>query len=252
MDRAIWRESYSSFVRLKCPRCRDGKLTQMKDSFVQLEPSYVSEQIKADELQGEMSWGRFSGYLVCTKASCGELVVIAGDFEEHYHTQFDDETGEPVEFTHTSYRPSVMHPAPPMIELPRSLNAAAKEHMTRAFELFWSDAGACANRLRIVVELLLDQLEVPRSGPKGKQNNARLNLSDRIAILKDLRPGHDKALTALREIGNTGSHEGDVEFEELLDCFELLEDAVIELLERRRENLDRKAQRIIDRRRKQL
>lgn len=43
-------------------------------------------------------------------------------------------------------------------------------------------------------------------------------------------------------------HEGVVEFEELLDCFELLEDALIELLERRRENLDAKAQRIIDRR----
>lgn len=176
--------------------------------------------------------------------------MVAGDFEEHYHHQYDEETGEAVEFTDTNYSPRIMHPAPPMIELPGKLSKEAKEHMTRAYELFWSDAGACANRLRIVVELLLDQLQIPRRGPKGKHKNARLDLSDRIGLLKDLRPGHDKALTALRIVGNTGSHEGVVEFEELLDCFELLEDALIELLDRRRENLDAKAQRIIDRRAK--
>lgn len=195
-----------------------------------------------------MSYGRFSGYLVCNVPACGELVVVAGDFEEHYHYQHDEETGDPIEFTDTSYRPRIMHPAPPMIEVPKKLRKESKEQLARAFELFWSDAAACANRLRIVVELLLDQLEIPRKGPKGNAKNAHLNLSDRIAKLKEVRPGHERALTALRIVGNIGSHEGIVEFEELLDCFELIEDALIELLERRRENLDAKAQRIIDRR----
>ncbi|WP_244489966.1 DUF4145 domain-containing protein [Rhizobium sp. Leaf391] len=248
MDRAIWRKSTGSFVRYNCPRCGKGKLKTKTDSFVRLEPTHVTHKLEADELRGELSWGRFSGYLACSAVGCGELVVVAGDFEEHYHYQFDEDTGDPIEFTDTSYKPRIMHPAPPMIEVPKRLGKDAKEHMTRAFDLFWSDAGACANRMRIVVELLLDQLEIARRGPKGKRNNVRLDLSDRIDLLKDVRPGHDKALTALRIVGNTGSHEGVVEFEELLDCFELLEDALIELLERRRENLNAKAQRIIDRR----
>lgn len=105
-----------------------------------------------------------------------------------------------------------------------------------AFELFWSDAGACANRLRIVVELLLDQLGIVRHGQKGKRKNARLDLSDRIDLLTVAQPGHEKIShgAAYRWY----SCEGGVELDELLDCFELLEDALIELLERRRENLD--------------
>jgi hypothetical protein len=235
-------------VRLKCPRCSKGILKNKKDSFVRLVPIHVSRKIENEELQGEVSWGRFSGYLECDAFGCGELVVVAGDFEEHTHYQFDDETRDPVEFTDMNYSPSIMHPAPPMIELPRNLNKDAKGHMTRAFELFWSDLGACANRLRIVVELLLDQLGIPRKGPKGKRKNTRLDLSDRIDLLKITRPGHEKALTALRIVGNTGSHEGVVEFEELLDCFELLEDALIELLEARRAKLEAKADAIIKRR----
>jgi hypothetical protein len=248
VDRAIWRKSTGSFVRFDCPRCGKGKLKTKSNSFVRLEPVHVTNKLEADELRGELSWGRFSGYLVCNAPGCGELVVVAGDFEEHYHYQHDEETGDPIEFTDTSYKPRIMHPAPPMVEVPKKLNKDAKEHMTRAFELFWSDAGACANRLRIVVELLLDQLGIARRGPKGKRNNVRLDLCDRIDLLKDVRPGHDKALTALRIVGNTGSHEGVVEFEELLDCFELLEDALIELLEERRAKLEAKADAIIKRR----
>ena len=220
------------------------------DSFVQLEPVHAASELDFEGLRGELSWGRFSGYLVCNAASCGELVVVAGDFEEQFHQHFDDENGEFIDFSTVYYRPVIMHPAPPMIEVPKRLDDASKEHLTRAFELYWSDAAACANRLRIVVELALDQLGVERRGPKGKRNNVRLDLSDRIELLKNVRPGHDQALTALRIVGNTGSHEGVVEVEELLDCFELLEDALVELLDMRREKLNAKAQRIIDRSRK--
>ncbi|MCA2410955.1 DUF4145 domain-containing protein [Rhizobium leguminosarum bv. viciae 248] len=178
------------------------------------------------------------------------MVVVAGDYREYYHVHIDNETGDPVDYSDMNYTPLVMYPAPPMIELPKALQKEARAQMTKAFELFWSDGAACANRLRIVVELLLDQLGIPRKGAKGKAKNARLNLSDRIDLLKIARPGHEKALTALREVGNTGSHEGEVELEELLDCFELLEDAMIELLEQRRAKLDAKADAIIQKRQK--
>ncbi|WP_225525095.1 DUF4145 domain-containing protein [Rhizobium leguminosarum] len=250
MYRNLWRKTYSSFVRMKCPRCGKGTLTTKKDSFVHHEPTHASRELEEDDLVGEMSWGRFSGYLTCNVMLCGELVVVAGDYREYYHVHIDNETGDPVDYSDMNYTPLVMYPAPPMIELPKALQKEARAQMTKAFELFWSDGAACANRLRIVVELLLDQLGIPRKGAKGKAKNARLNLSDRIDLLKIARPGHEKALTALREVGNTGSHEGEVELEELLDCFELLEDAMIELLEQRRAKLDAKADAIIQKRQK--
>lgn len=84
------------------PTMQQRNVEQEKNSFVHHVPTHVSRKIEADELQGVMSWGRFSGYLVCSLMQCGEIVVVAGDFEEHYHAEFDLETDEPVEHTDTS------------------------------------------------------------------------------------------------------------------------------------------------------
>lgn len=64
-----------------------------KDSFVHHEPTHASRELEEDDLVGEMSWGRFSGYLTCNVMLCGELVVVAGDYREYYHVHIDNETG---------------------------------------------------------------------------------------------------------------------------------------------------------------
>jgi hypothetical protein len=132
-----------------------------------------------------------------------------------------------------------------MIEEPKNLGPEVKKQLRVAYELFWTDLASCANRLRIVVELLLDQLGIAREGPKGRRKSARLDLADRIALLAAARPGHEESLTALRYVGNAGSHDGIGEFEDVVDCFALLEDAMIELVDRRQEKLAQKAKRII-------
>jgi hypothetical protein len=211
------------------------------------EPRHITDSLREDEVQGEFAEGRFTAMLKCSSRSCGEIVAIAGDYES-YGSYENGPEGMLEHFWNDNFKPTSMHPAPHIITWPKKLNDAIKTHLRVSFELFWVDLAACANRLRIVVELLLDQLEIPRKGPNGNRKNARLDLSRRIDLLKIARPGHEKALTALRVVGNTGSHEGDVDFEELLDCFELLEDALVELLEERRAKLEAKADAIIKRR----
>ncbi|WP_246621752.1 DUF4145 domain-containing protein [Rhizobium laguerreae] len=215
------------------------------DSLVKLEPKYVANEINGDGLRGETSWGRFHCFLTCTRTFCGEVVAVGGDFSENYHFQYNPQTEEDIEFTDTNFRAYLMHPAPPMVSIPKSLNDRSKKHLRHAFELYWSDWGACANRLRIVTEYLLDQLGIVREGPKGKRKKARLDLADRIELLKIAQPGHDELLTALRLVGNLGSHGDDVEFNDLIDCFEFLEEAMIELLDGRREKIVARARRII-------
>jgi hypothetical protein len=46
-------------------------------------------------------------------------------------------------------------------------------------------------------------------------------------------------------VGNVASHEGEVNRGFVLDCFELLEESLVELVEDRRAKLTAKAQRII-------
>lgn len=179
---------------------------------------------------------------------CGEIVAVSGDYSEFYHTQYDEQLDDTIEFTDLNYYPFLMRPAPPMISMPKSLNAESRKHLAKAFELFWADWASCANRLRIVTEYLLDQLAIPRTGVKGKLKNANLDLADRIELLKIARPGHDHLLNALRIVGNLGSHDGEVDFGVILDCFEFLEEALIELLEQRREKMDARAARLIQNR----
>ncbi|WP_318035431.1 DUF4145 domain-containing protein [Rhizobium ruizarguesonis] len=245
MERALWTKSYSTFGRFTCPRCNRGKLREGKTPILREEPDHITRELQYEGLIGEVSAGRFAGILKCNSKGCGEMVAVAGDYRTDYERQQDHQTGDEVLFSIHSYTPFCIRPAPAIISFPKVLDKDIKPHMLRAFDLFWSDHGSCANRLRIIVEMVLDQLGVPREGPKGKWKRTRWDLADRITALDLLRPGHEEILNALRVVGNTGSHDGIVDFEDLLDSFELLEYALIELLERRREGLGEKARRLI-------
>lgn len=247
MDRNIWRKSYGSIPRFTCPRCERGSLAR-KGEIIREEPKYISEALKEAGLMGEVSEGCFVSMRECDFGFCGEICVVSGHYRMEEHIEWghgnDD---EPERLESYTYQIQSFQPAPHIIKIPKKLNKDSRLHLVKACELFWVDYGSCANRLRIVVEFLLDQLSIARIGLKGKRKNARLDLADRIDLLALARPGHEQALTALRYVGNLGSHEGDGDFEDILDCFELLEDAITELIESRREKLAAKAKDIIDR-----
>jgi hypothetical protein len=209
-------------------------------SFQKEEPGHV--RLRHSEEHSNHEWGRFKGFLRCDRQFCGEIVVVAGNFTTEYHDDFDHESEEPITHEVTSYRPHVMSPAPEIIKYPTRLNKDSKEHLLRSFVLFWVDHASCANRLRIVTEFLLDQLGIARNGPKGSDKNARLDLFDRIELLKLARPGHEDALNALRSVGNVGSHDGVVDFDDLLTCYEAIEDTMLELIDERKAKLAQKIQ----------
>jgi len=231
MDRKLWKRSYTSFPRFECPNCVKGTLAEKAGSFQLVEPKHISNDLASEGVEGELANGRFIGFLTCSNKWCGETVCVAGDYETRLHPQYNFEEDRDDSFEVTSYIPCSMRPAPSVIALPKGLDINAHYHLLRAYELLWVDPASCANRLRIVVEYLLDQLKIPRKGKKGAREDAQLNLAERIELLKTEKPGHEEALTALRYVGNVGSHEGVAKFEDVLDCFDFLEEAMIELLE---------------------
>ncbi len=248
MDRKLWKKSYTSFPRFPCPRCSKGHFKLRANSVVQLQPQHVTNALDESELYDEASYGRFSCFLECDFTFCQEIVAVAGDYSEHYHHHFDEDINDSVTITDRNFSPFIMRPAPVMISTPEKLNDDSKKHLVKAYELFWADWASCANRLRIVTEYLLDQLAIPRTGVKGKRKNARLDLSDRIDLLKVAQPGHDQLLNALRVVGNLGSHDGIVDFDALLDCFEFLEEAMSELIDQRRAKMDARAAALVQNR----
>ncbi|UWU25949.1 DUF4145 domain-containing protein (plasmid) [Rhizobium sp. CB3060] len=244
MERKHWKRSYGYFPQFLCPRCRKGNLKSTKDKYKR-EPKHVTIELRDHEMQGEDSEGRFVAMLACSNRICGEIVAVAGDYESHATVDYGP-TGQLEMSWDDTFRPNSMHPAPHIITWPKSLTGPPTMHLLVSFELFWVDMAACANRLRIVVEVLLDQLGIPRAKAPGEKGPKHLDLAARIARLGDARPGHEHALNALRYVGNAGSHHGVVDIGDVLDCYELLEDAMVELLEHRRERLNAIAKRIND------
>ncbi len=86
----------------------------------------------------------------------------------------------------------------------------------------------------------LDQFNIERDNAKGDP----LNLASRIEKLTKTKPDQADYLNALRWLGNAGSHDGIVEFDDLLSCFDMLEHAMIELFEGREEKRRAEAKRI--------
>jgi len=80
---------------------------------------------------------------------------------------------------------------------------------------------------------LQSYLGVPKRRKSKKGKYYDLNLHDRILFfaLKDSSAGAQ--LMALKWFGNTGSHDNMVSKDDLLDAFEILEHALVEIIDRR-------------------
>lgn len=240
MDKKLWRQKYAALPPLPCPRCGVSKFTR-KGEIQYEEPAHVTRDLEDCGLIGEMSEGVFTGFMVCRSSWCGEVAAVSGRYRSDDHTMWDERTQQDERLTSHSYEIISFVPAPRIIDVPKGLNADAKRHLTKAFELFWNDHASCANRLRIVVEYLLDQFGIDRETKGGGFRP----LHERITELAKKRPEQEEFLNALRWLGNAGSHSGGVDFDDLLHCLEMLENVMVELLEDRRAKMSAEAKRII-------
>lgn len=236
MEKRIWRQKYTSIPPLPCPKC-NGKVRLDKSSLVVREAKY-SEQRK-----GEEGWSfhdieeRFVCFMVCDTMWCGEVVAVSGyvaEVEEPVYTQDDMEID-----VVTYYYPKSMVPGPKLIPVPKKLDGECRTDLLNAFTLLWSDHSACANRLRIFVEHLLDQLGVPRKIPR-----TRSTLDDRIKKFAEDNPGHDEILHALREVGNAGSHSAKTKFDDVVKCFSLVEAIITALIVRPMDEINETAKQL--------
>lgn len=194
----------------RCPTCASGTLKLVGDFAIHSDAATETSSGE-DWFEPQYSCYVFSGILGC--GNCSEKVVVsgAGNVEEEY--------GEDGPGYYTLLTPKFFHPPLRIIELNISDDVPTDVivYLEKAFQIFWCDADSCVNRLRTVVEYLLDGLAIDRNNAKGE----RLSLSARINLLSE--PQHVQvkgALTSLRYMGNDGSHGSiGIERHELLSAF---------------------------------
>lgn len=241
MNRELWDTGFSSLPKWTCPHCEKGTLLTMPDFPRIEETEYSKEEQNQPDSEPDWTVERFVALMKCEMPSCGEVVVVGGDrrlwlLEDYEYQRQSWETMLACGF---------VRPAPHIIPVSKKLPRECEVQLKKAFELYWVDKAAAANRLRVFVERLMDHFQVPTKGKGNKTKTHTLDLSERIDEFEKMKPGHKDALDALRHVGNYGSHEGQAHKEALLDCFELLEEALSELIDEKKAMLAAKAKKLI-------
>ncbi|MFZ6654721.1 DUF4145 domain-containing protein [Undibacterium sp. TJN19] len=241
-DRTLWGNLIrrASIPKFRCPSCKNGHLSGVIKSNNIVEPTYSKTAGKDTDWEPDWTTERFVGFLQCDIPVCGEFVAISGDTATI--EDFDEEFGWAFL---SVLRPRSFFPSPPIINIAEQVPESVAEQLRYSFQLYWMDLNACANRLRVSVELLLDHFKISTTatGKSGKINH--LDLNGRIALFEKQDPEHSKTLTALRMIGNLGSHGVDVKREAILDVYEIYEDCLADLCGQRKKRMNALKQKII-------
>lgn len=133
--------------------------------------------------------------------------------------------------------PRSMVPAPPIIAIPTQTPTEVLKLITASFSLFWGDRDAAANRLRASVERVLDVDGIPRGQ----------SLEKRIDKFGERHPNQSSGeLHALRHIGNTGSHEGEVTWNAILDTYLVYEYWLRNFYGKEKENIGSLIEKLIE------
>jgi Domain of unknown function (DUF4145) len=225
INRDLWQSEISAdhVPNWPCPGCGAASLLIVKDSFRTVLDGEGSRNWDQPDFDPVFDTGRFVCLLVCTKTGCGESCAVSGNYDiaEGYTEQ-----GYPIYYA--TGRPTSITPPPPMILIPRACPDPVRAEVVAAFSLYWNDLASSLNRIRNALELVLDDLKIPKSTlDKVKKKKHRLSLHHRIVKLKQMRPRLKdicERMMAVKHLGNAGSHPGvKVEAADVFDGFNILE-----------------------------
>lgn len=243
IDRFTWRthvdENFGNSY--PCPRCNKGRVRRGDNPVVLVEPHHSSRDHKIEEWEPDWIRMSFTTMLNCDNATCGEVVAVSGRAGvEHNDYGYD---GEPEDSGFNTWlQPVSMFPAPPLFPIAKNFPPKVKEELKLAFQLFWTDRSASTSRLRTSLERVLDAEGIAKSEPDKSGKLKRLTLFARIDLFEKATKDADLAesMTAMRIVGNLGTHGDEVIEGDYFDLLDVYEDALAEIYEQKTTKLKAK------------
>lgn len=180
--------------------------------------------------QDEEWWGpehvvySFTAWATCSNHGCADKFALAGtgsvevEPDENWNANYVD-----------VFELKYCHPILPIISVSANCPEAVRAALKAAFGLYWVDRPSTAGRIRVAVERLLDHLGIPNKSGNG----GYLSLDDRIETFKKSDEAHGAQLMALKWLGNVGAHTVDVNNDDLLAAFEVLEHVLSEVIDKK-------------------
>ncbi len=228
MDNWIWSRSIieGRCPPWPCPKCWRGTLSLRNGSLNCIEHADSRRWRREDGWEPDFVSYIFTAWAECGNSDCSHEFAISGIGEDRPPVQEDEEPG---------YKTALyIRGISPPLEMFKISNACPQpmaDAIRSAFQIFWIDGAACAGRLRVALESLMDSNQIPILRKEG--GKAPMPLDNRLKIFADKEPAMKDHLMALKWLGNTGSHSHGVPEHELLQAFEVLEHVIEELIDKK-------------------
>lgn len=237
----IDRKLYPDYCEIKyypdwhCPECNAGKLSVADNGLKTFE--YPSSLKLHDDDAWEPEWirGCFIGILNCSNNKCKCKVVFSGDtFVEDTVIEIDEEPYHTMGAAE-HIAPKYFNPPLEIIPVPEYLPDKVAVCLRESFKFFWADNSSCANKIRIMVEVIMTEQGIPTSHiDKKKHKRVRHTLHTRIVEFQKKNNEVGELLLATKWIGNEGSHELNVlKREDVLIAYEIIHQCIEKLYNRR-------------------
>lgn len=230
MNRSLWTQNLrkNSCPAWPCPVCRKSTLALIQRSLV------YKETVESKRAHDHEAWDpewityKFTAWAECRHPTCKQEFAIAGT--GGVGPEIDAEGGYEWE---KYFSPLLCQPMPCMIDIPSKCPEEVRDELQEAFALFWSNRAACAGRIRVALESLMNHLGVPKRKKQKNGNYFDLSLHARIDAFAKTKSTVGSQLMALKWLGNAGSHSIEVSKNDLLDAFEIMEHSLGEIIDKR-------------------
>lgn len=225
LNKSFWRTL--RFVKgqepsLICPTCNMGILKGIEGTFKAEDTADTKALKKSYYPVTEMDVDfRFCSLLRCNNPNCQEVISCLGT---GYYDQYDElQPGEIFPTYYKYYSPEYFSIALHIIEIKESYPKEIKKGLIASFGVFFCDSEACANKIRTVVEILLDLLKVKSTIINRQRKKVSLSLHARIIEYRNKNRDIANLLLAVKWIGNSGSHDSKITRDDTLDAYRILE-----------------------------
>lgn len=221
--RELWEEEFplNEIPHWPCPTCEHGFVYLDQQS---IQKGETTDSIISRNLKGwNPSWisSRLSGILICGNQKCQEKILMAGEMRCQETSVLNKEKKQ-INIFVEHFHPEYFFPYLKVIRNHEDIPVDIEMAIDEANKLFWTNKSACANSIRSVIDLILDDRNIPKTvKTKGGTRN-KLTLHARIELFQQKNKTVGDILMAIKWIGNSGSHSQDIYNDDVLDGIELL------------------------------
>lgn len=166
-----------------CPTCMAPSLELLPGSFLSQHSAYSLRYRREDWYDYDHEEFVFTCILQCRRSSCRESVAVSGSGRGEREP---DERQEEMVY-YTVYRAKSFAPPLPVFSLPEACPDDVKCQLKMAASLLPISGSAALNSIRVALELLLDNMAIPRFNTEGKEPWP-IKLGRRIERFKNVAP----------------------------------------------------------------